>query len=310
MNYLEQREHTREPEYDISFWNAMKGDDKFYSKMGNGRNMGTDSYFVPHHAHNKYLQEVKKHSLFRQIGTTVNADNSRNSIWVKDTEDFSSFVPEQGEIPLYENIDNFTRHRLNTYKLATFTKVDEDFVRDATFNFEDYLIGRISRTVGRTETNAFINGTGVDMPTGILNVTGGAEIGVSTSALSYDDVIKLFFSVKAEYRENAVWLMSDETTLKLRTLKDSDGNYLWNHSTDTILGKNVITTEFMADEGKIIAFGDFSYYWVVSKMPLTVRTLKEKFVLQDQIGYLAIEFLDGKLIKPEAIKVLELTESK
>lgn len=48
---------------------------------------------------------------------------------------------------------------------------------------------------------------------------------------------------------------------------------------------------------KPIAFGDFSYYWIVGRKPVTVRTLLEKFVLYDQIGYLAFEFFDGKLVR-------------
>lgn len=33
--------------------------------------------------------------------------------------------------------------------------------------------------------------------------------------------------------------MNDKTALVLRTLKDKDGNYLWNQADNTILGKEV-----------------------------------------------------------------------
>ena len=104
--------------------------------------------------------------------------------------------------------------------------------------------------------------------------------------------------------------MNDETALKLRTLKDSNGNYLWNHNTDTILGKRVITSEFMPTSGKAIAFGDFSYYWIIDRSPIHIRSIVEKFALYDQIGYLAYEFMDAKLIRTEAMKVLEITEPR
>lgn len=57
-----------------------------------------------------------------------------------------------------------------------------------------------------------------------------------------------------------------------------------------------------------IAFGDFSYYWVVARKPISARALTEAFTVHDQIGYLAIEYLDGKLIRPEAIKVIQVAE--
>ena len=106
--------------------------------------------------------------------------------------------------------------------------------------------------------------------------------------------------------------MNDKTALALRKMKDSDGNYLWNNSNDTILGKQVLISEFMPDieaGAKPIAFGDFSYYWVIGRKPVSVRTLVEKFAFYDQIGYLAIEFLDGKLVRSEAIKVVVIVNS-
>ena len=79
---------------------------------------------------------------------------------------------------------------------------------------------------------------------------------------------------------------------------------------DTILGHKVCISEFMpiAESGsKPIAFGDFSYYWIVSRRPVSVRTLTEQFAMVDCVGYLAYEFLDGKLVRPEAIKVMQMT---
>ena len=42
---------------------------------------------------------------------------------------------------------------------------------------------------------------------------------------------------------------------------------------------------------------------------MSVRTLLEKYVFYDQIGYLAFEFLDGKLVRKEAIKVIKMAET-
>jgi len=88
--------------------------------------------------------------------------------------------------------------------------------------------------------------------------------------------------------------------------EDNDGNYIWNHNTNTIMGRPVYLTNAMPLTGKVIAFGDFSYYWVVTRMPISARAINELFIANQQTGYLASEYLDGKLIRPEAIKVLEL----
>ncbi|WP_147525327.1 phage major capsid protein, partial [Acetivibrio ethanolgignens] len=56
-----------------------------------------------------------------------------------------------------------------------------------------------------------------------------------------------------------------------------------------------------------LAFGDFSYYWILNRRPLAVRALKEKFELYDQTGYLGMEYIDGKLVNREAIKVMQIS---
>ena len=119
----------------------------------------------------------------------------------------------------------------------------------------------------------------------------------------------LYFSVKPEYRKNGKWIMNDETAFTLRRVKDADGNYIWNHNNDTILGKEVLISEFMPDAiagVSPVAFGDFSYYTIVDRDHTSVKTLREKFAMNSQIGYLGVEFLDGKLVRPEAVKLLKI----
>lgn len=145
------------------------------------------------------------------------------------------------------------------------------------------------------------------MPKGILHDTDGAETGVTVSGdISFDDVLGLYFSVDKRYRGNGVWLMNDETALKLKTLKDQNGQYLWNQNSDTILGKPVYISEFMPSDGKPVAFGDFSYYYIIDRVPLTVRPLIDQYMVRSRMGYLGVEYLDGILIRPEAVKVLRI----
>lgn len=83
------------------------------------------------------------------------------------------------------------------------------------------------------------------------------------------------------------------------------------HNFCTILGKPVVISEYMPNIGKgnkPIAFGDFSYYWIIPRSKISVRSLVEKFLVYSQVGYLAIKFLDGVLMRKEAIKVLQISE--
>lgn len=68
-------------------------------------------------------------------------------------------------------------------------------------------------------------------------------------------------------------------------------------------------SEYMPDievGAKPVAFGYFSYYWIIDRDSASVQVLKELYLNTRHIGYLAYEFLDGKLIRSDAVKVISI----
>ena len=168
---------------------------------------------------------------------------------------------------------------------------------------------------GAAEEEAFFTGNGTGKPLGILAATGGAETGVTAAAadkITMDEVIDLFYSLRAPYRRNAVFIMNDSTVKAIRKLKDGQGQYLWQPSVtagtpDTILNRPVHTSCFMpaiATGNKTILFGDLNYYWVADREGRSFKRLNELYAPTGQVGFLASQRVDGKLILPEAVKVL------
>ena len=308
--YSEMLPYIEGRDYENHFWNAMRGKPGHKEFIAKGAESVTGAFTLTPKGQDKYMTAIKQESLFRNLATDIQVYDHDYRIKTVNSEDVAVWVPEGGTIPLSDGMGDFGDITLASHMLAVFLKLEDTLVCDPFFKIEDYLVKRLAKNFGRAEDNGFINGTGENMPTGILAETGGAEVGVTATSLTYDDVIRLYFSVKPEYRRNGVWLMNDETAFALRTLKDDAGQPIWNQSNDTILGKRVYISEFMpgAESGsKPIAFGDFSYYWIVRRRPVSVRTLTEQFAMVECVGYLAYEFLDGKLIRPEAIKVMQMT---
>ena len=297
-------------DYDTEFWNkAMRGKPADFEKLKDGRT-ATDMFTLPYDSNRKYMAELEKESIFRQFATSINVSSSNNTVLAYASDDVAACVPEGETINVSDLADDFTRIKTEAHKVVSLVKVANAFVTDNAFDIKKHIPKRFAKVFGRAEENLFINGTGEGQPVGILNDTLGAETGVTTTDVTFDDVINLYMSVKAKHRKHGVWLMNDETALALRKLKDKDGNYLWQENMDTILGKPVYISEFMpsiATGKKVIAFGDFSYYWILNRRTLAVRALKEKFELYDQTGYLAMEYIDGKLVNKEAIKVMQIS---
>ncbi len=313
MSYEQSKMYTATAEFRRNFWKALRGRNFKDDVLANARIAGLGSYNVPPGMNHRLMGVLDAKSLFRKIATNLTSYDTGSRIMAKDCEDLAMFVPEKGELPVYDAIEDFTVTPVDRHKMATLVKIDEDFLHDATFDFDEYILERIGRSFARTETQAFINGTGVEMPTGILCPDKGAEVALTTSELNYDNVLALYFSLEEEYRERAVWLMNDTTALYLRTLKDDNGNYLWRDSDNTILGKRVVTSEFMPDiaPGAMpVVFGDFKYYWVVTRSPLSLRILTEKFMAVGQVAYMCFLFLDGKLIRRKAMKTIQIAEAE
>lgn len=94
------------------------------------------------------------------------------------------------------------------------------------FDLESYITREFARRIGAKEEEAFFTGNGTGKPLGILADTGGAQTGVtaaSATAITADELIDLFYSLKAPYRKNAVWVLNDSTIKVIRKLKDNNG---------------------------------------------------------------------------------------
>ncbi len=296
--------------------------DAFWKSMRNAavppelRDMANDPAHhlcaLPHGTVTAYTTALAKENLFRRYATTIKAAANSDRIITTDTPVDAEWVSENGTIP--EADLNATYLGLEMHKLACISMLDSNFVYDTGFDIEGYLTRDFAKIFGKAEEDAFINGNGSDAPRGILHPTDGADVGVtaaSSSTIAFDEVNRLFFSLKPEYRMNAIWTMNDETALALRDLKDSTGNYLWRGTADTLLGRPVVISNHMpsaASGSKPISFGDYSYFWIVEQESLQVRALHEKYSFANKTGYLGVERLDGRLIRSEAVKVIQMAD--
>lgn len=196
-------------------------------------------------------------------------------------------------------------------------KVSEELLNDSAFYLMSYLSDEFGRRLGNAEEQAFLTDNGTGQPTGILTDTNGASAG-STAAkadtLTFDDLIDLFYSLKAPYRQNAVFLMNDDTVKAIRKMKDKNDQYIWQPSVqagqpDRILNCPVYTSPFMptlAAANKPVLFGDFNYYWIADRQGQTFKRLNELYAVTGQVDFLGSQRVDGKVVLPEAIKTLSM----
>ncbi len=248
---------------------------------------------------------LKKDNLFRRYATVISGGRSDGKIVATASNAKAVLMEEGSQYP--EQSDNFREIRFASHKIGSLAKIKDWFVRDNNFDVKAYLSTEFSRRFGKEEEYLFLNGNGVSEPTGLLK---SAKVGATATSLTdssvYDALVSLYFSINKEYRGNAIWIMSDETAMKLRKVKDGDGNPLWNHANDTIFGRPVAISPYMEDASKPVLFGDLSFFWMIIRKPLSVMVLVERYADTNDIGYAANERLDSKLVRDDAVKALSL----
>ncbi len=206
---------------------------------------------------------------------------------------------------------------IGAFKLATMIKISEELLNDSVFNMPAYISKEFARRIGSAEEEAFFTGNGTGKPLGILAASGGAQTGVtaaSSTAVIFDEMIDLYYSLRAPYRQDAVFIMNDATIKALRKLKNGSGDYIWQPSVtlgapDRVLNRPVYTSQFMpalAAGAKAVLFGDLSYYWVADREGRQFKRLNELYAATGQVGFLASERVDGKLILAEAVQVMAM----
>lgn len=312
---LDEKTGRKSQEYISNFWNVMRNKAPLPSVM-NALQIGTDSeggYLVPDEFENTLVEALTEENIFRTLAKTIQTSSGDRKIPVVASKGTANWIDEEGAFT--ESDDVFNQVSIGAYKLGTMIKVSEELLNDSVFDLENYISKEFARRIGAKEEEAFFIGDGKGKPLGILADTGGAETGVtaaSATAITSDEIIDLFYSLKAPYRKNAVFILNDSTIKVLRKLKDNNGQYLWQPSLvsgtpDTLLGKAVKTSTYMPATvagAKSIAFGDFKHYWIADRQGRSFKRLNELYAATGQVGFLGSQRVDGRLILGESIQVL------
>ena len=310
-----EKEGRASSEYAQAFWNHMRNRGGY--EVRNALTIGTDSeggYLVPDEFERTLVEALEEENVMRQLAKVITTSSGDRKIPVVASKGTASWVDEEGLIP--EDDDAFGQVSIGAYKVATMIKVSEELLNDSIFNLESYIAKEFARRIGAKEEEAFLIGDGEGKPTGIFDDTYGGEVGVTTTAaaIKMDEIIDLFYSLKSPYRKRAVFITNDATVKEIRKLKDGNGQYLWQPSVsagepDTILNRPVKTSAYVPTiqpGAKVMAFGDFGYYWIADRQGRAFQRLNELYAANGQVGFRATQRVDGKLILKEAVKILKM----
>lgn len=303
-------------EYKSSFWNMMRSRGAVMPEVTNALRIGEDTeggYLVPDEFEHTLIEALEEENIFRSLAHVIQTSSGDRKIPVSASKGEAAWMDEGAAFP--ESDDKFDQVSIGAHKVGTLIKVSDELINDSVFDIEAYISREFGRRIGTKEEEAFISGDGKGKPLGILDATEGAQVGVTAAAegaVTADELMDLFYSLKAPYRKKAGWLLNDTTIKAIRKLKDNNGNYLWQPALtagqpDLLLSRPLKTSAFMptlAAGARTILFGDYSYYWIADRQGRSFKRLSELYAPNGQVGFLASQRVDGRLVLPEAVKVL------
>ncbi|RIA37482.1 HK97 family phage major capsid protein [Hephaestia caeni] len=216
---------------------------------------------------------------------------------------------------------------LTTAELYANPAATQTLLDDAMVDIAAWLAGEVAIEFAEQEGAAFIRGSGVGKPRGILAydtvanasyawgkigfVKSGGAAGFA-SADPADALIDLYYGLKQGYRNGAVFLTSDPVMGTMRKWKDGDGNYLWSPpsgsaTVGTILGKPVHTDDNMdkLEAGKFpVAFADFQRAYTVLDR-IGTRVLRDPYTNKPFVHFYTTKRVGGGITNFEALKLLK-----
>lgn len=218
----------------------------------------------------------------------------------------------------------FGQRRLMPKPLAKRVKVSNTFLRLPTFDVEGYVRDRMAYKFAVPEEHAFINGTGANSPQGLLQ-TSGLPVYTTAAAntVTADDVINFVYRLPAAYAgAPSTRILANRAFIrKVRLMKTGDGAYIWQPglqigSPGTILDIPYETSDRFDDgldandawesNAVVAAVGDFSYYWIVDALQMSIQRLVELYAESNQTGFIGRKEVDGMCVLPEAFYVLKV----
>lgn len=222
-----------------------------------------------------------------------------------------------------ESTPSATPVTLGAYKLGALVKLSEEIVADAAVDFVAYVVEMCGKGFAQKEESEFINGTGSGNShvTGVVTALKAEDTTPNVVPVKTDETltwadIKALLSAAGDYRATGIFVMSQTAADIIHEFKNGN-QYIFPQDKPlesiqgrpVVINKNMDVADASAADKYPILFGDWSYFHIVDRADLRIRTLNELYAATGQIGVRADERIDAKPALLGAFKLLKLTHT-
>lgn len=300
-------------------------------RRANTTQTGEDGgYLVPDTVDRNILDILGDQSDVRSLFTamTVGADSYKRLVGLHGTS--AGWVGET-DARSATNGPQFTEVEATFGEMYANPQISQRLLDDSAVDLEAYIGNELAIAFAENEAQAYLFGDGVKKPKGLFSqptsadgdktrtfgtyqlLTSTKAGGLGTNADASDKLLDMIYATKSTLRQGATWLMNSTTVSAVRKLKDGQGNYLWQPSSQigepaTLLGYGVNDMEIMPDIAASaipIAFGNFKRaYMIVDR--IGIRTLRDPYTNKPFVGFYATKRTGGISLDSRAVKFLQI----
>jgi len=211
----------------------------------------------------------------------------------------------------------FTNVKFEPYTYSSkIVKVSNQLIADNAFDLASFVGSQLANRLKRGINAHLTTGDASSKPQGIVTGSALGKTAASATAVTISEVMDLFYSVDASYRNaaGAGWMMNSATAKAIRVLGFGSSNdfpaYVPGMTVgepDMLFGKPVYINEDMAGiatGNKSIIFGDLKQYYVHEAGGVQLLRLSERFADSLSQGFIAYRRVDGNVLQSSAIKHL------
>ena len=252
------------------------------------------------------LEKSTKYNVKGKLLIPLYTEDSNGAITVDYADEFED---------LAANVGSMDKITLEGFLAGTLVKISRSLINNAQFNIVDYVVEKMAYAIKRFIEHELLIGTSQKIE-GLSGVTNGITAAAQT-AITADEIVRLHDSIKDEFQNGAIWIMSSATRTALRTLKSSTGYYLLNDDISspfgtTLLGKPVFVSDNMPNMeagATAIYYGDMSGLATKFSEEMSIEVLKERFATQHVIGVVGWLEFDAKVEDQQKISKLVMASA-
>ncbi len=322
-----------EPDRDaIQAWNEnfglyMRRDDKggahanlaaFQAALQTGSDPD-GGYLVPTETSRRIIEKAYESSPMSEVAYTETIGAKELEIPRDEAEAGAGWVGETEARP-ETSTPTLGMTKIVAHEMYAAPRATQNMLEDAGIDIEAWLARKVGEKFGRLEASAFLTGSGVGQPRGLLTYANGTTNGTieqvasgAAADFTFDGLINAVFALKDPYEPNASWMLNRLGIRNVAKLKDLEGRYIWDFGNTrerpgraTLLGYPVRRATDIAAPGAsalMAAFGDFKQaYTIVRRLGIT--TLRDPYTAKPYVIFYSRARVGGDVVNFEAVKLV------